>query len=159
MLDDSFVEMAGSAELVWTGQLVFTFSWAHVRFEVQWSNPLWSALNLSLATEQAQILNLAHLFAISLPTYNVSWGKLDPTHLALLAPDVLALGKFRSRLRWWYFWGIYMLYLAVSWGSLGLFAVLLFRLHRGGWLGKQKWQALWQNVLRWWDHGFELVND
>ena len=137
---------------------------------LRWSNPLWSALNLSLATEEAQILDLAHLFAISLPTYNVSWGKLDPAHLDLLAPGVLALGKYRSRIRWWYFWSIYAISLTVSWGSMGLFAGLCLRLLRNGWVQhlwsmlvhvteklKQGFQSSKQSVLRWWDSGFELV--
>ena len=81
------------AQLMWTGQLALDFHFLRVSFTAEWANPMWSALEFQVSAEAEQISDMIGNFAHKVPTYNVTWGKLNEGALHTVPQRVLAMGK------------------------------------------------------------------
>ena len=62
------------AHLIADGRTQVHYEMVHLRFAVYWANPLWTNLELDLASEREQILRLLRLAVISLPSPTPSTG-------------------------------------------------------------------------------------
>eukprot|EP00438_Fugacium_kawagutii_P002149 Skav219890 [mRNA] locus=scaffold841:95156:102725:+ [translate_table: standard] len=125
------------AHLTADGRTQVHYELVHLRFAVYWANPLWTNLDLDLATERDQILRLLRLAVISLPSptptagirtldleVHVSWPVLVSklkmfTRQLLMTWSVVLTDTLRGEgtvsFMWWLLPPLYSLLLLIMW--------------------------------------------
>jgi hypothetical protein len=105
----SYGLMKIAARMASSGHLVLDYTMVNITFQAEWSNPVWSSLELPLRSEQSQVLS--HLQAVenSLP---VKIHTLSDAALAHLAPFSTRMWtQWERHMRGWRLWFTHLLQL------------------------------------------------